>query len=302
MLFVTPSHDFSQVLKEENYTLVLSPHYYWCQKSERTFKNLVQAKKFAPSMFDLDASFEYDVYEYEDEFFFIAFNKEKIRSQLIALGIDLSRVERIYLAQAFFNDFKTAIVVNDTQALVRLSGVIVVVDQVLCETLDTQSELSTLARLKKPTLKLAGLGGSSSLSQLQTPLILIASAAALWFITIFINLFITHNALVAKQEALKTEYHLPATSFQLKSMVKGLEKVDKQQGFMREILHILNENRSLLGNSVKQVDLNPKEIVLRFNKSLDQKTKMRLHASMKKEAKSIVFSKENGEYFLRLKK
>ena len=302
MLFVTPSHDFSQGLKEENYTLVLSPHYYWCQKSERSFKNLAQAKKFAPSIFDLGENFEYDVYEYEGDFFFIAFNKQEIETQLLALGIDLSKVTQVYLAQAFFNDFKKAIAVNEKEALVRLSGVVAIVKKELCEELDSQSELATFEALKKPSFKMSGLGGSSQLQQLQKPLIVLATAAALWLVTIFINLYKTENELIAKQEAIKSQYKLPATSFQLKSMVKTLEKVDKQQHFMREVLHNVNVNRNLFSNSVREMHLNPKEIVVMFTKSIDQKNKAQLHQNMKKEAKSIIFTKESGHYFLRLKR
>jgi len=302
MLFVTPSQDFSEKFNQEHYTLVLSPHYYWCKKSERQFKNIAQAKKFAPSFFDLAKSYTYDVYTQEGELFFMAFDLDAIKERLISQGVDLTKVDRIYLAQAFFNDFKKAVVINETEALVRLNGVVAVVEQKICQELDAESELASFASLKMLSLKMSGLGDRKSSQQMQLPLILIASTAALWIITIFINLWMTQSELENKQQALRDNYQLPATSFQLKSMVKRLEKVNKEQTFMREMLYSLSKEKRAIKGSLRSVALTSKSLEASFAKRLTSKVKLSLQTKMKRYAQSVSFIQDKKESRLKVQR
>ena len=298
MLFVTPGYDYSNALSDEPYTLVLSPHYYWCKKATRDFKSSSQAKKFAPSFFDFDASYEYDVYSQEGVFFFVAFNKEAISNQLKEQGIDLTKIDKIYLAQSFFRNFQRAIIVNDTDALARVSGVLVVVDQSLCSELYQSSELINLVSDDKAALKMAGLGRTSAV-ELQKPLVVVAATLFLWLTTSLINLSMTKSELLAKQEALKIEYKLPATSFQLKSMVKSLEKVDKKQQFIRETLDTLSSKKSLIAGSLTSIELSSKSVQAIFSKPLAQSLVSHLQRALKKHAKSVDISSENEQTVLR---
>jgi hypothetical protein len=299
MLFVTPSYQFDNNATDKRYTLVLSPHYYWCKKSLRSFKNSTQAKKFAASMFELDGNYSYDVYTHDGELFFVAFDTKRIEKMLLDQGFDLGQVEKIYLAQAFFNDFKNPIAINETEALARINGVVVVVKKSLCTKLDDENELSTFAQQNMRALKVKGLG-RQNIGGLGRPLIALGSVAALWMITTFINLFMTQNELMAKQEALKSSYHLPETSFQLKSMVRRLEKIDKQQSFIRGVLHGLTQDKAIFDASLQSIRLNTKQLELKIVKSLDEASQRALQKRLKSHAKSVTFSVKNRQSYLKV--
>lgn len=301
VLFVTPGYDYSGFSSDEPYIVVLSPHYYWCKKATRDFKSTFQAKKFAPSFFDFDASYEYDVYKQEEGFFFVAFNKDDILTRLKEQGIDVAQIDKIYLAQSFFRNFQRAIILNDTEALARVSGVVVVVDQSLCSELYQSSELMNLSCEQKVPLKIAGLGQQSTLS-LQKPLILLASALFLWLASSWINLAMTKSELLAKQEALKVEYKLPATSFQLQSMVKNLEKVEKKQQFIRESLNSLNMKNASIGTSVTSIEMSTKDMKILFSKPLEKGLLSTLQKALKKDAKEVRLSQENQQTLLRVQR
>lgn len=301
MLFVSSGYDYSHALSDDVYTLVLSPHYYWCKKANREFKSSFQAKKFAPSFFDLDASYSYDVYAQEGTFYFVAFNKEAIKKQLQEQGLDLRKIDKIYLAQSFFTNFQRAIILNESEALARVSGVVVVVDQSLCSELYQSSELVHLACEDKVALNIAGLGKASRI-EIQKPLILVAVTLFLWLVTSFINLSITQSELLAKHEALKVAYKLPQTSFQLKSMVKSLEKIDSQQQFIRESVDTLSLKRSIIAGSLREIELDTKSMKATFSKVLSQNTVSDLQKALKQHAKSVNVTTQNQATLLRVQR
>jgi hypothetical protein len=237
-------------------------------------------------MFDLDTSYEYDVYAFGGELFFVAFDRKQIVHDLIEKGVNLTKVDKIYLSQAFFDTFQTPIAISETEALARINGVVVIVDRHLCTEIDDKSELSSLALLKLTPLKVQGLGSKSS-GDIKRPLIVMGTVAALWIVMVFVNLFMTQNELLAKMEALRTTYKLPQTSFQLKSMVRRLEKIDMQQHFIREMIHAITQQKRVFSASINKIAINTKYMELQSDKVLDKKAQLVLQKRFKKNAKNV---------------
>lgn len=279
-VFVTPEHDFSARFDGDSYNLVLSPHYYWCQQSDRHFKTPSQARKFASSMFEFNKDYEYDVYKMHEKYYFVAFNTESIREKLLSQGVDLSKINSIYAAQAFFDDFPTPIRINKNQAMTRIDGVLVAVNQEFCTQLDEEHELKDFAKEKLYTLKFSGLRSQSS-ANLILPAAITGVAASLWLILSLVNSSITGSELSQKQDDLKVKYELPSTSFQLKSMLKRLEKVDKRQKFIREILHILAEYKAYLGAQVSHINADSKHLKVTLSTPLQVDNETRLSKAFK---------------------
>jgi hypothetical protein len=290
LLYVTPSDIFSvDNLPQESYDVVLSPHYYWSKKSDRSFKNKNIAKKFSSSVFDLDDDYEYDVYASHDDMVFVAYQIEAIKERLIDQGIDLKSIKSLYLSQGFFKELEFAIEINESESLVELEGVLAVVPTEFLDQTSEEDELRHLAKDKKERLNLGNIG-DSGLLELKIPAIAVAVTFSLWIVSSFINLNQTNSELIAKQEAVKSKYKLPATSFQLKSVLKRLEKVDKKQQFYREVLHALSSKKRELASAVQSVTMKDKLIEVTFIKPIPTKVKQYLQKSLKPYTKSIHFS------------
>lgn len=231
-------------------------------------------------MFDFDENYLYDVYTYQERYYFVAFNPQSIREKLLSQGADFTSIDNIYLSQAFFNDFTTAIKISDTQALIRINGVLVVVKQELCSDIDNEGELRDFAQDKLQAIKFLGLGNYTN-ANLLLPVILVSASLLLWLIFSLINTSITQSELLVKQESLKAKYSLPATSFQLKSMLKRFEKTDKEQNFIREVLHQLTLNKTKLGAKVLDVSAETKKIHVSLSSAIKSRRIVELTKSFK---------------------
>lgn len=289
-MYVTPSDIFSaETLPQEAFDLVLSPHYYWVKKSDREFKNRSMAKKFASSVFEFEDSYEYDVYLNEGEMFFVAFNAQSIKQRLTDQGIDLSKIHSLYLSQGFFKTITNPIQINETESLLELEGQYIVVPTYLLEHSSTGVDLVSMSKQKRDVLNVGDLG-NNNFSELKIPAIITAAFFSLWMIGSLINVNQTKNELLEKIEAVKLKYKLPQTSFQLKSLLKNLEKVDKKQQFYREVLHVLVSNKSELSSAVESISMKDKMIDVTFIKPLSGSVKQLLQKKLKPYSKVVHFS------------
>ncbi len=280
---------------------MLSPHYYWCKRSLRDFKNRHQAKKFAASMFELDARYSYDVYDHGGVYYFVAFNLQEITQKLHQQGLQLQQVEKVYLSQAYFKDFDKPLVMSNDKALARVNGVLVTLDQDFCQELDNQSRIEDLAANKAISLKIQGLGRKASGDWVK-PLMLLATLSFLWLVTSYINAAIGAFQLQDAKQNIKEQYQLPPTSFQLQSMVKELEKIEKQQLFFRKVLQEAMQHKSIMHASVQRITMDEKKASLQLAKALDTSSKQKIKKALLQYAKDVSISVKDQQTLIEVRR
>ncbi len=247
--------------------LVLSPHYYWSKKSDTAFGKISAAKRVAASLFDLDEGFAYDVYENENkEFIFVAYNPQQILNRLKEQGINPRMVRNVYLAQAYFMELGQPLKVDEETTLMRIESIVVIVPSRYARAEDDIQNFLKESSAKLPRLPIAGIG-SFELGTLRIPLIAAALMVSAIILLEIINLYRQKSELILKQEQIKQEYKLPPTTFQLKSMLARLKKIDTRQSFIRKNLYRLSKERREIAGRLESVHCSSDLFEADFKKS-----------------------------------
>jgi len=225
------SKSFSQkIVKKSN--IILSPEFYWVKRVELNVNFSYEVKKMAPSIFEdmlPSGVYEYSVLKVSKKNFIVmAFDIQRIKSDLESLGIDLKFVNKIYLAQSEFS-CKEDLKIDDNFGLTCVDSVVTIAPLSLLDASKSvedyfkKKSLSSnyvfLNRFKdfKVDSKLTGL-----------------SITILILLNLLLALDIVSNikksrSLSSKKEKFIRKYNLPQTSFQLKSIESELKKIDKRQ-------------------------------------------------------------------------
>ncbi len=238
--------DFGEELSKKS-ILVLSPEFYWTKKANLNVKYVFDAAKMAPSIFDgiLPAgNYKYKVFKLDkNEFIFIAFDIKHILYDLEHIGIDLKMVEKIYTAQSELLNKDVFLKVNDKYAIVSDKGVITYIPLKL---LNTEAQIDAKGVLKDKKLSSNYIYSKSfqklHVSSKETNLIL-------WFLMVLVSVLLINTLKIQKERNFLTEeknsliqkYHIPTTSFQIKSMQKELSSIDLKQNTLKENIKYLGK-------------------------------------------------------------
>lgn len=113
-------HTLVKVQKDQIFDLILSPSFYWVKHVSIPVKNLHEAKKFLPSLFeDTVPQGKYSYYAYEDEgtYIIFAYDDKKILDVLEQKGIGSEQINSVYFSQSEFEDSEQALSIDDTSVL-----------------------------------------------------------------------------------------------------------------------------------------------------------------------------------------
>jgi hypothetical protein len=114
--------------------IMLTPQFYTIKREEIPVKYSYQAKRIAPSLFDglleEPEAYKYFVVKEDEEWLFIAYNPEEIKTVLEQKGILPEQVSKIYFAEQAVGQFSRPVLLGEKEALVNLGGTMTIVPQI----------------------------------------------------------------------------------------------------------------------------------------------------------------------------
>ena len=221
-----------KVSHAKKFYLILSPSLYWFKK-ESLAVSPHQAKKIAPSVFEgilPEGEYSYYIYRNGEEYWFFAYNDREIIQKLNNLDIKPAQIIKVYPAQVALKNITSPVTIDET-TLANENGTIVV----LPKNLPTQSRLFQESDIYFAKNSLPLKTYSSTFSEellVQITIILLVAIIAYTFEVFMHKKDI--NTLIAKEQHIIQKYHIPQTSFQIKSILSSLHKIQKEQLDLRK--------------------------------------------------------------------
>jgi len=245
--------------------IVLSPRYYWTASSQIALRSMAQARKIAPSLFEHklpQGNYTYEIQKKGDTVHFIAYDKEAILAQLLALGMKLEKIKSLILAQFAFAHIESAITIDEKHLLVPIDGMVTLIDAryVDAPAMPMEQALASVPH-KLPSISVGHMWGIDMVA-LRRPLITFGALSSAALVLLGIDLSHQHTSLQESINALRTTYALPATQLQQQSIQARLERIQKEQSFLRDTLNRITKERSRFEGKLLSIDATPALITL----------------------------------------
>ena len=228
------------------YTLILSPQFYWVKRVELPVKNEYKAKKLAPSIFEgilpKDEKFEYEV-KYEKNrgtFIVIAYSPEYIYKAVKEKFLLSAKVKGIYLAQYELAEFTSCIAIDKDVSLGNVDGLLIQVPASCFQSEENIKKYLSQVKLESKKIKIKNLDNEEENTSyiLYMIVLLIFLSSQINYYFAYFSGFTKYNE---KKEYLLKKYNLPKTTFQLNSIKKSLLNEYKIQKNIRDVLADLDK-------------------------------------------------------------
>ncbi len=229
------------------YSLILSPQFYWVKRVKLPVKSEFRAKKLAPSIFEGSLpegeEYFYDVkYEKDrDTFIVIAYSKNYIFDEIRKKISPTAKIKGIYFAQHELHELKTCIAIDEDISLGNVDGLLIQVPSACVQSEENVRNYLPKIKLSNKKIKIDSLVDNEA--DKQQSLIYVAILSLL-VISQFLTYFAYSGDLSkydTKKESLIRQYNLPRTSFQLQSIKRSLLKKYKEQKGIRDTLTKLDK-------------------------------------------------------------
>jgi hypothetical protein len=218
--------DFNENI-EESVNIILSPQFYWIKKIDIPIKKVGDAKKIAVSMFKLDGDYIYGSFKLGNNFFAYAIKKN------LDLNIEKRYINSIRLAQTEFYNFDK-INISNNHSIQKID------DLLFCfpkksdgEDIDTILENLKLSNLK---INLFYSSEDRGLMIIITTIFLLVNISL--GLLIF-NGYLGLKELDSKKSSLIEKNRVPATTFQLDSILMDLKQENEKQIKIRKDLQYI---------------------------------------------------------------
>ena len=216
----------------KKFYLILSPSLYWFKKESLAISPH-QAKKIAPSVFEgtvPEGEYSYYVYKHDDEYWFFAYQDKEIIQKLSTLGIKPAQIIKVYPAQVALKDISSPISIDGT-TLINENGTIVALPPNLpIQSHPLKEEEIFFAKNSLPLKTYSNAISEELLTQIT--IILLVAILAYTFEVYMQKKDI--DTLLTKEQQIIQKYHIPQTSFQIKSILSSLHKIQKEQLSLRK--------------------------------------------------------------------
>ncbi len=256
IIFVHSDTDLNGVNEKSN--LILSPAYYWCKRESLEINSLRKAGKLTQSIFFgqlPDGNFHYKATKIGGEFFFFAYDKDKILEDLLAQGIKKEHIGNVYFAQ------------NECTAdkVCKISERFALIHQ------DTMVSIMPLQYAKDPkdfdtlnlTLSNTYFKYRNTVAGSDKNLIIPAGFIAVWIILEMVQgsrLSDEVSRLESRQTALVKKYKLPETTFQRNAIKDKFSSIEKSQNKIRQILTDITSFQTSKEGYFESISFDKKEI------------------------------------------
>jgi len=227
--------------EKEKVDIVLSPSFYWVRDEKLPIKYEFQAKNLVPGLFEgvlSEGNYSYISYRKADKssWLLYAYDDTLIAKKLDALKIQDRQIHAIYFAQSELDNINQPIKTDDTLALIKHEDTLISMPLTLVE---NATSIDDALRVNSRTSHSIAINRYSNLPISEKSINIIAVTLIL-----FIGLFLTEfmlskkslQELYAQSFEIKRQYKLPATSFELNSMKKNLQRTASEQEKLREVI------------------------------------------------------------------
>jgi len=286
--FITKNFDITITAKCD---LVLSPEFYWARRVTLNVHFSYEVHKMAASIFDgllPNGSFEYKVLKLrKNEYILIAYDIHHIKSQLKSMGIDVSKVDKIYTLQSEFLKNEISLSVDDKFGVATVDGLLVYLP---LKFLDSRNSLGEILANKKLSAnyiysqKFQKVGIKSPELNLIIFIFLLLNLIAILNVLKVEN---KRNILERQKASFIKENSLPKTSFQIQSMQGELQNINKTQVDLREAILYLEKFKLRKTESFQMLKFEKNSLL--YSLKLDNKQReVQLKKYISKKPKSSV--------------
>lgn len=295
VVFVHTDTNLSAVSEKTN--LILSPAYYWCKKEDLEISSLRKAKKLAHSIFFgqlPEGDFAYKATKIEGEFFFFAYDKDKILNDLLSQGIKKELIGNIYFAQNECTSDKVC-KISDRFALIHQDTMVSVMP--LQYASDPQEFSSLDIELSNTYFKYRSVGSGQS----DKPLLAASLFISLWIIMEFAQEYrLSGEAqrLAELKSGLYKEFGLPATSFQRKSLKTKYETIETRQNRIREVLSKITSFKTTKSRYFEEIALEKESITAVFISDNPEESAADLQRALKRSETAVLKDRVTVSYKL----
>ena len=248
------------LLLEQKMDVVLTPSFYWFVEKKLSLKFNFQVREYLPSIFEEftnSANLSYlAVSKGDDLFWLFAYDDKTILKSLVDMGVDPSKVKKIYFAQNVFSKEKY-ITLNDGYMLANIESTISRVPKSCMNSKITSKEISqkVLSLQNGVTLKkYTSFIDDKLVKKFMIPLMLIVIIMGVEAISVWNK----NKNLSQQSDKVFTSYNLPPTSFQNKAILSNIKikslKQQKVRTFMKAIFRAPLKNTEY----IQMLDINEK--------------------------------------------
>lgn len=254
----------TKIYETSKVDIILSPEFYWIRIFEIPVKNISQAKKVVPTLFEdlFDESKElsYQIIKLEEyKYICFAYANQKIYEAIKQSGINLSLVNSIYFAQNECREF-SQFIVEDKSYLYTKDGILVKVPQeLLSEKIDLNEHINNInLSTFKVDIKLY----NNFLSKKQ-----IYGLLSIFFIIFAVNfskyfVYLDENSMLdEKIENIKKTNNLPNSMIQIDSIINTNSRIVQKEIEKRELLFYILSNQ---GFEIKDLDFQADVLNINF--------------------------------------
>jgi hypothetical protein len=247
-IFVVPKHSYTI---NEKVNVILSPEFYWTKKVVLPVQNVNQSRKLIKSIFEEDLenikNYQFITIQLKnEEFLGIAYNQKEIENKLLEANINLDVVNNLYfstLELKSYDAFKYEECVYGYQndVLVRIPN------SLISDSNKMEAINFNQLTLSNNNFSFQEKEGYEKFNYLIAFLFIILTC--LYGFQAFNN-FVNSNKLADEISYIKTQYELPDTKIELRSIVENNSNQNKYS--IKDVNYIIN-SKAELGLVIKEL-------------------------------------------------
>ena len=278
-----------KVTLSKDVNVMLTPQFYTLKKEPLPVSYAYQAKRIAPSLFEglleEGREYEYMVWREEEEWVFLAYDPEMIRSFLKRKGFALEHVSKLFFAQQSVDLLDKPLAVGENNALVSLDHKAVIVPRVALG--DEEGALSRLDKRFTPKHGVVLPGAHGSLFDVKQTAVL-ATVFGLFALMFFVEGWRYSNTTAADEaqiQELLEAYPSLSSKYTRDSIISKYKTLDTRERKKREIIKTL-AGMIFKGVTLNSFDMDEKMFKVSFS-CQDDKVSKRLKALAKKNRLNV---------------
>lgn len=266
-IFLDPNS--SGTMPDERVNVILSPSLYWVKKLSLPVKNVRDAKKLLPSIFEdilPRGNYNYFIYQQGDVFFAFAYEDKMILDLLSEKGISDSNVKNVYFAQSELSFIDGTVTINKTQKICLKDGLIIL----LCDWVEKVEDVNLEdIKLSKNHIVLAQFGHIVDNNSLYT----------IGLILLMLVVLVTTEYLVTShkidkitdlKDKLFEKHNLQPTTLQNENILKKYLSIHSKQIKLREYTSIVLSLKLKAAEGIQGISFTNKTLSVKFNSLSDE--------------------------------
>ncbi len=252
--------------------IILSPEFYWVRKFNLPAKNTKEALKLLPAMFDEylpEGNYEYYCIKIEENVFLsFAYENDKILNFIKKANFNISKVNSLRFAQTEFLNFNDKNLIFNNKNFVYKNDILLMAPFKIDDIEDIIVE-NIIEKLNLTNSKINFKFYNTVLDKKT-----IISFSIMILIISLLNFYkgyeidLQNDAIQLEKQAMKKDFNLPQTSFQLDSILKDLKSENsKQIEVKKTLMELLKYYKVSNSAKLEKLALNNKTIQVEFTGS-----------------------------------